>query len=37
MLTILIIALAYATARGAFAAARSLRDLPRSNDDMVFF
>jgi hypothetical protein len=37
MLTILILAAAYAVARGAIAAARSLSDLPRSNDDMVFF
>jgi len=37
MLTVLILAAAYAAARGAIAAARSLGDLPRSNDDMVFF
>lgn len=37
MLTILIIALVYASVRGAIAAARSWRDLPRSNEDMVFF
>ena len=37
MLTVLILALAYAAVRGAIAAARSLRDLPHSNDDMVFY
>jgi hypothetical protein len=37
MLTILAIALAYAGIRGAVAAFRSLRELPRSNEDMVFF
>ena len=37
MLTVLIIAAAYAAARGLFAALRSWRDLPRSNEDMVYF
>ena len=37
MLTILIIAGVYALVRGAFVALRSWRDLPRSNDDMVYF
>jgi hypothetical protein len=37
MLTILIIGLAYAAARGAVVAARSWRDLPHSNEDMVYF
>ena len=37
MLTILLAAFGYAAARVAFAAVRSWRDLPRSNDDMVFF
>ena len=37
MLTILIIGLGYAAARGAIATVRSWQDLPHSNDDMVFF
>lgn len=37
MLTVLFIALAYAAARGAYAALRAWRDLPHSNDDMVYF
>lgn len=37
VLTLLIIAAAYGVARGAFLALSSLRNLPRSNDDMVFF
>ena len=37
MLTILIVAAAYAAVRGAFAALRSWRDLPRCNEDMVYF
>ena len=37
MLTVLLIALGYAAIRGGLFAARSLRDLPRSNDDMVYF
>jgi hypothetical protein len=37
MLTILIIGGVYAAVRVGIAAARSLRDLPHSNDDMVFF
>ena len=37
MLTLLILALAYAGVRAVVAATRSLRDLPRSNDDMVFY
>ena len=37
MLTVFFIAVAYAAVRGAVAAARSWRDLPHSNDDMVFF
>ena len=37
MLTVLILALAYGAVRTAIAAVRSLRELPRSNDDMVFY
>ena len=37
MFTVLILALLWGGWRLADAAARSLRDLPRSNDDMVFF
>jgi hypothetical protein len=37
MLTILVIAGASIAVRGAFAALRSWRDLPRSNEDMVYF
>ena len=37
MIAILILVLAYAGVRGAAAAIASLRDLPRSNDDMVFY
>ena len=37
MLTVLLFAAIYAGARAALAAALSLRDLPHSNDDMVFF
>lgn len=37
MLTLLLIAAALATARGARAALRAWRDLPHSNDDMVYF
>ena len=35
MLTVLILALAYAGVRSLIA--RAWRDLPRSNDDMVFY
>lgn len=37
MLTILIAALTFAAVRGLVALAHSLRDVPRSNDDMVWF
>lgn len=37
MFTVLILALLWGGWRLAHAAAHSLRDLPRSNDDMVFF
>lgn len=37
MLTILIIAALVAAARAAFAATTAWRDLPKSNDDMVYF
>jgi hypothetical protein len=37
MLTVLIAALAYGVLRALVAAALSWRDVPRSNDDMVFF
>jgi hypothetical protein len=37
MLTVLAIALLYAAARAVLLAVQSWRDLPRSNDDMVFF
>ena len=37
MLTILLIAAVYAVVCGAYAALRSWRDLPRSNEDMVYF
>jgi hypothetical protein len=37
MLTVLLIALAYAGVRAWVAAAVSWRAVPRSNDDMVFF
>ena len=37
MLTVLIGALAYGALRTLVLAALSWRDLPRSNDDMVFF
>jgi hypothetical protein len=37
MLTLFAIAVIYAAARGAFAALNSWRDLPRSNEDMVYF
>ena len=37
MLTVLLVVLGYAGLRAAFAAVRAWRDLPRSNDDMVFF
>lgn len=37
MLTLLILILAYAGVRAASAAISSLRDLPRSNDDMIFY
>ena len=37
MLTVMFLALAYAAVRTAIGAVRSLRDLPRSNDDMVFY
>ena len=37
MLTVLLIALGYAAVRATFIAVRSWRDLPRSNDDLVFF
>lgn len=37
MVSILILALAYAGVRALVFAAVSLRGLPRSNDDMVFY
>lgn len=37
MLTILIIAVVFGAARGLLAIARSWRDLPHSNEDMVYF
>ena len=37
MLTLLALAAAYAGWRAVRTAARSLRHLPRRNDDMVFF
>ena len=37
MLTVLLLAAAYGAWRVARAAIRSLSDLPRSNDDMIFF
>lgn len=37
MLTVLIIAAVYAAARGTAFAVRAWRDLPRSNEDMVYF
>jgi hypothetical protein len=37
MLTALILALACAGVRALLAAAFPLRDLPRSNDDMIFY
>lgn len=37
MLTVLITASAYVALRALVAAALSWRDLPRSNDDMVYF
>lgn len=37
MLSVLILALVYAGVRTLFVASRALRDLPRSNDDMVFY
>jgi hypothetical protein len=37
MLTVLIVALGYAALRAGMFAVRSWRDVPRSNDDMVFF
>jgi hypothetical protein len=37
MITVLLAVLAYAALRGLALAALSWRDLPRSNDDMVFF
>jgi hypothetical protein len=37
MLTVLILALVYAGVRALLAAARSLRALPHSNDDMIFY
>ena len=37
MQTLLIIAAAFGVARGVFAALRSWRDLPHSNEDMVYF
>ena len=37
MLTVLILAAAYAVVRAAVAATLAWRDLPHSNDDMVFF
>ncbi len=37
MLTVLIIAAVYGAYRVARAAIASLRDLPRSNEDMIFY
>jgi hypothetical protein len=37
MITVLIVALAYGCVRALFFAALSWRDVPRSNEDMVFF
>ena len=37
MLTVLLAALGYGALRAAVVAVRAVRDLPRSNDDMVFF
>lgn len=37
MLTLLLAALGYAAVRGTVAAVRMWRELPRCNDDMVFF
>jgi hypothetical protein len=37
MLSLLILALAYAGLRAAMTAITALRDLPRSNDDMIFY
>lgn len=37
MLTVLIAALGYAAVRIALSALRGWRELPRTNDDMVFF
>ena len=37
MLTVLLAALGYFGVRAAYVAVRSWRELPRSNDDMVFF
>jgi hypothetical protein len=37
MLTLLLIAVAYVALRTLASAALSWRDVPRSNDDMVFF
>jgi hypothetical protein len=37
MLTILALAAAYGACRGLHRALRSLRELPRDNDDLVFF
>jgi hypothetical protein len=37
MLTVLILAIAYVGVRALVSAAQSLRQLPRSNDDMIFY
>jgi hypothetical protein len=37
MITVVFIALVGAAVRGLFVAALSWRDVPRSNEDMVFF
>ena len=37
MLTLLILAVAYGGVRVLIAAVTSLRDVPRSNDDMIFY
>jgi hypothetical protein len=37
MLTVLFAAVAYAALRGLVSAIVSWRDVPRSNDDLVFF
>ena len=37
MLTVLLAALAVAAIRAVIAAAQSWRDIPHSNEDMVFF